>query len=294
MPVRLARFLVTFILAFFNCALAIAQSSEAEKLVRKIAYMPEFYQQMCSHPPSFGSSVVIHFGGAATFSEFALSAQQFARLRARRNEVIKVLHVWLENAAAEGLEETQQEPSIEEFKEERVERGEKYIARSSYGTRSKLLMLVDLNDVSALPLLKAYADKWHKLSKQKPDSWAVPQLSDILSTIVAILRQERFEPVLSSQFEKDAEAKMADEAKALDETLRRRRDTNLEELTEQDRAWVLRDPVTGLPVILRWYPKLTISDETVVEILSWVDQYQKLPAKKRLDAKGMMPWPINR
>ncbi len=294
MRVRFARFLVAFILAFFNCALASAQSPEAEKLVRKIAYMPEFYQQMCSLPPSLGSSVVIHFSGAATFSEFTLSARQFARLRAQRNEVIKVLHVWLENVTAEGFEETQQEPSREEVVEELNERGLGYMPRAFYGARSKLLMLVDLNDVSALPLLKAYADKWYKIHKRAPDSQTVQRLSDIMSAIVAILRQERFEPVLSSQFEKDAEAKMSDEANALNETLRRKRDANHEELTEQDRAWVLRDPVTGLPVLLRWYPKLTISDETVVEILSWVDQYQKLPAKKRLDAKGMMPWPINR
>ncbi len=321
MDVRPALPLFASLLALCVSAPAVAQSHEGKDLVRKIAYMPAHYTQACDLPrrdPSL--AVVVNFGGRSTHSEFAISAEQFAQLRDKRVEVIKDLHDWLKNATAEGADEKREVINREEITEEvkRHLRGE-YIPYSPYidAARNKLLMLVDLNDVSALPLLSAYARKWYKIYREASPltevDWgslramdekalndismkarAQDRLGDILSAIIAILRQEQFERVLSSQLEKDAEAKMTEKVAPWLQELRRRVNENSGEIIEQERALVFGDPVNGIPITLWAYPKLTISDETVVEILSWIDEYQKLPAKKRLDAKGMMPWPINR
>jgi hypothetical protein len=57
---------------------------------------------------------------------------------------------------------------------------------------------------------------------------------------------------------------------------------------------VFIDPVVGKPVTVDAYGYIKVTHERLAQILGWVDAYGRLPPEKKLDAKGMLPWPVNR
>jgi hypothetical protein len=123
----------------------------------------------------------------------------------------------------------------------------------------------------------------------------VEHLGDVLSGIVTILRQERFEPLIRSQIERDAEASIATalQHEWLQDVASRVK-ANGGQIAPNDRDWVYVDPILEKPVTADAYGETKVGPETIRQILVWVDQYAALPAEKKLDAKGMLPWPVVR
>jgi hypothetical protein len=222
------------------------------------------------------------------------SPQQFLRVRSQRGAAIVVLNDWLDRVAFESSSGQE----------------------ASRGRSIRLKMLVDLNATSSLPRLKRLADRLvQELEKKKTqpstasadgESVVEPggrarqvreaedRLGDVLSAIAAILRQERFEPLLRSQMEKDAEAEIV---KRLDGWLRDVADrvkANGGVVPTSDREWIVLDPITGYPVSAQCYGESKVGSETIRQILGWVDAYAGLPPGKKLDDEGMLPWPIVR
>jgi hypothetical protein len=66
------------------------------------------------------------------------------------------------------------------------------------------------------------------------------------------------------------------------------------EVDKELRSVVTVDPVLQKPVAIWVYTNLKVTTETTKQILSWVDDYAKLPAEKRRNEKGMSAWPVNR
>ncbi|KAF0244285.1 MAG: hypothetical protein FD180_2659 [Planctomycetota bacterium] len=296
--------LLALSLAFAASTAAFAQSdsppdpSAGAKLVDEIAKKPGIFHQNCSglDRPE-GMDIELSFAGRSSHSEHEVSAKQFAALRKERAGAIKALEAWLQE-------------------------GGKAVEEDEYGYvkpwRSKLTMMVDLNATACLPLLATYAQKlrkeydeaseltevdWEKVNgmeeKERNKLYkkvaAGDRLGDTLSAIVAILRSEKFEPLLKSQLEKDGEAGMA---KAMKESwnaeVAKRVKENGGEVPAKERDMVLKDAVSGEAVTLWVYPKMKVSKEAMAEILGWVEEFSKLPAEKRLDEKGMTAWPVNR
>ena len=271
--------------------------SPGAKLVEEIAKDPGIFHQSCMAVERDSSlDIVLSFSGRSSHSEYEVSAKQYAGLRKEREGAIKALEAWLQG------------------KDELTDENSAY--KKPY--RSKLTMIVDLNATSCLPHLKKCAETWKKAFDEASEATKVDwgkvgemeekernklfkkveagdRLGDILSAIVAILRAEKFEPLLKSQLEKDTEAGIA---KAMKETwnaeVAERVEANGGEIPKKERDTVLKDPVSGDPITLWAYSKQKVSKESMAEILGWVDEYAKLPAEKKLDAKGMLPHPVNR
>lgn len=294
-------------MALMACGTVVAQgdspkeveSTAAAKLVDDIAMKPAIYNQACSmvRPRDPGLDLMVNFSGRSSDSDLEISAEQFLELRKKRPEVLKVLDAWLVDIAKP------YEDDISDFANPR---------------RGKLLMLVDLNGASCLPVLKrecerllkiyggsgpetrvdwAEVDRMDEAAKKriyaKADSR--DRAGDLLSAIVSILRQEKFAPLIASKFEKDAEAQIAAQRKEtwcveVEERIRK----NGGKVEQKDRSVIVVDPVIGDAFPAWAYSPIKISAESVAEILKWVDEFAKLPEENRLGEKGMLAWPVNR
>ncbi len=273
--------------------------SEAAKLVEAIARKPDIYMQNCSGLQRDSTfTVIVSAAGRSSYSEHQVSAAQFASLRKVRADAVKALTAWLDAAVAG---KAKADPKDD----------------WNHPTRTKLCMLADLNAVEALPLLKKLAEKtkkayddaspedkvdWGKVEKMDEGKkkalyakWqAGADLGDTLSTIVTILRQEKFAPLLASGLEKDMQAKLAETMKKEWYVSFAARIAKNPDVDEDLRDEVIRDAVSGKAIAFWAYPTLAVNAETITQILGWVDEYGKLPAEKRLGAKGMSAWPVNR
>lgn len=286
--------------AVLASGIAFAQSdsvpaNDAAKLVEEIAAKPEIYHQSCMRMERDSSlEIQVSLRGESSHSQYEVSAKQFASLRKQRSEAIKALEAWLEKGEAADSDEA-------------------LTAR-----RSKLAMLVDLNAVEALPLLKKDAERWKKIFDaagtdtkadwSKLDSMDADKkkailskadsrdrLGDALSAIAAILRAEKFEPLLKSDIEKDAEASIAEGQKngwfaSIVEKIKK----NDGKVSKKDQEMVWIDAILNEPVSNYLFPTTKISAETVAQILGWADEFSKVPEEKRLGEKGMTAWPVNR
>jgi hypothetical protein len=74
---------------------------EGAKLVEEIADKPEIYHQSCFAPERDPELFIeIRAAGASSDSQHQVSAKQFAKLRAHREEAIRALAGWLKEKAA--------------------------------------------------------------------------------------------------------------------------------------------------------------------------------------------------
>lgn len=114
---------------------------------------------------------------------------------------------------------------------------------------------------------------------------------DLLATMLAVLRQEKYGPVLSSTFEKIYAAKLKEQAA----------EENLEmikseaDISPNDADYIAIDPIVGLP----FYPgrkstEIAYTPALRQDILDWTRAFVKLPQDKRLGAKGMSSRPYVR
>lgn len=290
-------------LSLLTAGAALAQSDsvldpEAVKVVEEIAKKPEIYHQSCMAPERDPEvSVVVSFRGATSDTQYAVSVKQFKALREKREGAIRALAAWLTEMAAPDAKETESH---------------------EHPSRTRMLMMVDLNASEALPALKKYAEKWKKvwddgggvtkvdwaafreMPQEKKDailrhSEAGERLGDALSAIVAILRHEKFEPLLASEFGKKSaeEIAKAGESGWMAETMKKI-DEDGGKVGKKDKEYVFVDSVLGKAVMNGVFPELKATPETIGQILGFVDEWAKLPAEKKLADKGMTEWPVVR
>jgi hypothetical protein len=191
-----------------------------EKAAHRVEYVdkhPGYFNQGCAFPIALihtpEDPLTVNFSGTSSVSMAKVTAEQFARVRTMREPAIQVLIAWLEKEAASTAPDTKaSEPLV-----------------PGHG---KLALLVDLNATASLPYLKKLAEsriarvggaaaalepKEFKYEEAHPERYTMwlreegtrRRIGDVLSTIVTILRQERFGPLLESTLEKDAEAALA-------------------------------------------------------------------------------------
>jgi hypothetical protein len=297
------------ILAFATTLLAGTAPAAApvplENAARRVAYVdryPGIFNQGCAQTIDFihvpKDPLTVNFSGSSTLSGSKVTAEQFARVRTMREPAIQVLKAWLEEEASSTTPDT---PASEPF----------------VPGRGKLAILVDLNATTSLPYLKKLAEaRIARLGGEAaileaenftyddahPEHYVAylqregtrRRIGDVLSTIVTILRQERFEPLLKSTLERDAEADLAAAAKVgwYAELVGKVRADGI--VAPELRDAVFIDPVIGKPVTVEAYGYVKVTRERLRQILDWVDAYGRLPADRKLDAKGMLPWPVNR
>jgi hypothetical protein len=288
---------LSFVLAASAGALAQSDSvSEGARLVEAIAKEPDIYHQSCmgrERDPKF--VIEARFSGATSDSQHEISSKQFAELRKHRAEAIEALGAWLKAGTPLGDEKSYANPR-----------------------RSRILMTVDLNASELIPQLvveaKRLQKEWDEASKATEVDWkkvaempdaekkgiyakvdAGERLGDVLSAIVSILRQEKFAPLVTSDFEKDAEAKMKEKAKeSWFKEIAEKIEKNGGQVEGKDRDVIVMDPVLEKPISPWTYPTLVLSAADITKILGWAEEFAKLPADKRLGEKGMTSWPVNR
>lgn len=290
-------------IALLTAGAACAQSDsvpdpEAAKLVEEIAKKPEIYHQSCMAPERDPElSVLVSFRGATSDTQHSVSVKQFKSLRAKRAGAIRALEAWLK------------EKSAPDAKEEETH---------AHPSRTRMLMLVDLNASEALPALKKYAEKWKKvwddgggvvkvdwaafrtMAKEKQDAIlqhaeAGEKLGDAMSAIVAILRREKFEPLRLSQFGKTSdEAVAAARGEGWMAEVIKEIDQNGGKIPQPEKEYVFVDSVLKKAVTNGAFPVMKATPEMFGQLLGFVDEWAKLPAEKKLGEKGMTEWPVVR
>jgi hypothetical protein len=282
----------------FASAQSDSPPSAAAKKIEEIAKNPGIYHQAClMMRPEAPLVVKVSFSGRSSRSEYEVSAAQYAELRAMRAEAVEALEAWLRRP----LDVKEDEETAWKMPQ-----------------RSRLTMIVDLNAASLLPLLKKHAEHWKKVydaaSTATEVDWeaygkmeakereaidakmnAEGRLGDILSAIVTVLRQEKFEPLLSSTLEKELEAMLEKaKAKVWHRSMADRIEKNGGKPDAKDRDMVLMDLVLGEHFTVNAYGKIQLKPEQIGEILDWVDEHAKLPEEKKRHERGMHDWPVNR
>jgi len=235
--------------------------TQAAALVDEIIENPGLFSQICGSAmvaPNVLSPYMFDRG------EERITAANFARLREKRDAVVALLRRRIQSKSSPST----QVSSIED------------IIRRPH----ELAMLIDLNGVEALPELVDYASGL---------TFGEPEQADALSTITAILRQERYPPLLTS----DIEARYH---KAISEAAQRSAGATAitvggEVIPPPQRDFLLPDPIHGTPIHAASYCTLELTCDRYDQIMSWVRDYLRdTPPERWLAAEGMSPWPIDR
>ena len=114
---------------------------------------------------------------------------------------------------------------------------------------------------------------------------AIVAQRDCLATMLCLLRQERFEPLLKSDLEKSFVAELKKKAKEENlESIKKPAD-----IKEEDAKYVGFDPIAKLPTYPgRKMAEVKYTPEVRQQILEMVKAFEStVPAEKRLGAKGM-------
>lgn len=232
---------------------------------------------------------MVSFAGRTSKSYQHISAGQFIKLRRIRGEVIDALNASLDQSAKLSTGDTRPWATSVSF---------------------ELSMLVDLNATESLPRLKKLAEQV-LVELSSPDSMrqsgsaetaataaarrltvqrkaqAQERMGDLLSAIVAILRQERFEPLRRSQLEKEAEASFAKWNKNdWSVLLRQKIEARGGEIPPEYRDSVFIDPFVGQPMTLWTFDESRVESGTIWQILRWVDEYGKAARREEARREG--------
>ncbi len=259
----------------------------AKKLIQEIMEHPVAYTQMCGAPTLPAEEVSLC--GFHRWDGF-IAVKDFKRLRDARESVIAVI--------------------IQNF-EVILQRKEfalnVMVHKMEDDYESQMMMLIDLNGVEALPsmvrLLDAVEEKQGAIQRTPPrkDVYdSVPsQVADlrsaILSTIFAILRQERYEPLLKSEME-GKHKKWIEQNR--DDLLKNMTERELKGRIEKGEFDFCRvDPIYNIPC--RYFMgngcTVPLTPELSKTIRSWASDYlAKTPEKQRKGVTGMSPRPIMR
>ena len=100
---------------------------------------------------------------------------------------------------------------------------------------------------------------------------------ELLSVMAALLRQERFQPLLDSELERSYLEYLKKEAQS--EMLKGIKKP--EDVPPQAKGWVTFDPIHGLPVIKQWPQFTTFTPELRLKIREWVNAFLKPPPGAR-------------
>lgn len=167
----------SLLLVLLLCTAAYAQTPAAE-LVNNVLKNPGYFSQNCNIPPPLPDKQLPLYGYRRSWSDSKISAENFAKLRAQRSEVVKALAVQLDGVNAKG-----------------------FVSDEDYETRAKaetlLMMVLDLNAVealSALLRLEKALDKmayYHTGKSAPPKDYRLPPQAQVLSVITAILKNEK-------------------------------------------------------------------------------------------------------
>ncbi len=167
-------------------------------------------------------------------------------------------------------------------------------------------MIIDLNGVELLNQLCELAELTTRRAERRANAQTIfsdtgtrenlvdrddipSSLSELLSTITAILRQERYQPLLESKIEREFRAAVKEDATT-------HQPSGAEEISkDKPNSWSYFDPLCGELISFTPYSWVELTPERSKQIIEWARDYlRKTPPEKRRAAAGMSPWPIVR
>jgi hypothetical protein len=303
-PMRLGP---TFFLAYYLCSLSLVCSGETpnkatadDLILEKIAH-PGTFSQMCALPCPIPRKVPLPLYSTLRFRELALSTKDLDDLRARRSEVVPALKERL--ASLDFSKEPPAAPKIS-FKPD-SEDVENSGANPLQLNSLYYDMILGLDAVEVLPELLRLEDRLHSLliaAQRKPTAdpphvekvWApitdnenekeLPRREEdiregtivqreILSVMMTLLRQQRFEALLKTDFEQKYATAL--KARAQKEDLREIRTP--EDAKKPGKEWVRFDPIYNIPIGYIGGPDTSVpySEELRNKVRGLVEQFIK-------------------
>lgn len=254
---------------------------EARKLVAEILKAPGGRTpQMCApgrvvvvNDPSFSPYMFARDGSADV-----VSAKSFTRLREKREKVIPAIVAALEETTSKlQRSEVSRKPGATPvvcwtFDD------------ATESTQDNLLaMLMDLNAVEALPELVAIYEKLER------PGCVLPEL-DLLSTMTAILRKERYRPLLDSSIEAAFRKVLTDKSTNWLANI-----TDEKDLTANQRETIAIDPILKVAYTFHAYCQIPATRSNKERVVRWAKDFlATTPESKRRGAAGMDPRPIQR
>jgi hypothetical protein len=282
-------------------ALPASAETSAGKLLNEIIRDPGHWSQMCVASPPIPFDVPFPFYSLATPRYFSLSQENVARLQKARAQVVPEIvrrmgKIDLSRPAKQKKDSFSTTDSDQD---------------PNHLTGLLLDIILELNAVETLPeLLRLEADLNFRLKTAEKDGGAsLPVLDaagpvrmtgvdsasksfsqrertfvsrifqrELLSVMAALLRQERFQPLLDSELERSYLVYLKKEAQS--EMLKGIKKP--EDVSPKEKGWVTFDPIHGLPVIKHWLQFTKYTPELRLKIREWVNDFLKpLPGARR-------------
>lgn len=264
------------------------ERADAVALLDSIEKDPGFFSQMCRERLINSTSLELY---AFERGEQRVSPANFKKVRQARNAVLCVIEDSLLKTTTRYSNPAQ----------------EKALPLGRTGISSDILViLIDLNGTEVLEALCAFentcfSSKPHQGTSQEKESsradWQVATEAElslqfrlqVLSTIAALLRQENFAPLLSS----DLDRRYCDAVKKSAEAFRSESDPDRSANRPND--WYVLDRHCHEMVSFKPYLTVPYTDKLRDTIVQWARDFcAQTPVSKRLAEKGMSPWPITR
>lgn len=254
-----------------------APSQTGEELVQQVLANPGAFNQICAE---------ISWGPLPLYSvarrDTQIASTNYQKLREQRTAVVAEL--------VQQLNHYRPIPSLPNVTNSPT------VARDP----NFLMMLVDLNAVEALgdllrieavihaQTLESPLDVRHKIRRD----YSIRYHRDLLGVIAGILRQEKYQPLLKSELEKEFHSKLQARVQA-QETL-----TKLygqQSWSPDQRDGMSFDPIYRLPYGQMRPIETDYTEPVRSQIVVWGNDFLRdVPPGKRMGIRGMIPQPVTR
>jgi hypothetical protein len=272
-----------------------ALAASAAKLLDEVIRTPGQWSQMCASPPPLPFDVPLPLYALATPRYFSLSQANAARLLKRRDDVVPEIVARLSKFDFSMVKPGPASFSTLEFRQD-----------PNHLSGLMLQIILELKAVETLPqLLRLEANLNQRLEAALTNPSGLPSLDlnspvtwqsdsgarftdgseeqrrvfagrvlqrETLSVIAALLRQERFQPLLQSEYERNYALNLKREAGG--EELRKIKTPS--DIPREATRWIAFDPVYQLPVRRTWLAAtMPYSSETRQQIRGFSEDFLK-------------------
>jgi hypothetical protein len=287
-------------------AFPISAETSAGKLLNEIIREPGHWSQMCWMPPAIPSDVPLPYYSLVTPRYFSLSQENIARLQKARPQVlpeivrrmgkIDISRPPRQKKDAFSTTESNQDPNhlsgllldiilkldavetLPELLRLEADLDARLNTADKYGGRS----LPEL-EVGG-PAFMAGVDHAKTSSRQQQMFVSRIYQRELLSVMAALLRDERFQPLLDSALERGYFELLKKQAQS--EELKHIKKP--EDVPPMQKGWITFDSIHQLPVAWHWPQFTTYTPELRSQIRNWVVDYLKM--SRDVDRAGIPIW----